>query len=80
MLEVIGGLTPSVGVAFLFWFAMRAIINADRRERAAEAEFERAQRAASAPRVGKQPTAAQEADTEPPGSDAVGSEGAASPR
>ncbi len=36
-------LTPMVCVALLFWFTMRAILNADRRERAALAEFEATQ-------------------------------------
>lgn len=31
-------LAPSVGVGLLFWFAMRSIFRADRRERASEAE------------------------------------------
>lgn len=32
-------LAPSVGVALIFWFAMRSIFRADRSERAAEAEI-----------------------------------------
>jgi hypothetical protein len=31
-----GSLLPSIGVGLLFWFAMRAIMRADRREREAE--------------------------------------------
>lgn len=32
-LAVLAGLTPSVGVGLLFWFAMRKIFRADRHER-----------------------------------------------
>ena len=39
-LDVVAALVPSVGVGLLFWFAMRAIIGADRRERAAIARLE----------------------------------------
>lgn len=38
--QVIAALTPTVCVALLFWVAMRAIVNADRRERVAVARFE----------------------------------------
>ena len=41
MLQVVAALVPSVGVGLLFWFVMRAIIGADRRERAAIARLER---------------------------------------
>lgn len=41
-LDVVAALVPSVGVGLLFWFAMRAIIRADRRERAAIAHLEAA--------------------------------------
>ena len=41
VLDVVAALVPSVGVGLLFWFAMRAIIGADRRERAAIARLER---------------------------------------
>ena len=34
-LAVLAGLTPSVGVGLLFWFAMRKIFRADRHEREA---------------------------------------------
>ncbi len=36
----VAGLVPSIGVGLLFWFAMRAVIRADRNERAALAEAE----------------------------------------
>lgn len=41
-------LIPSAGVAFLFFLAVRAMLQADRRERAAAAEIERAARESSA--------------------------------
>ena len=41
-LGIVAALVPSVGVGLLFWFAMRAIIRADRRERAALAHLEAA--------------------------------------
>jgi hypothetical protein len=40
---------PSIGVLFLFWLVIRAIIEADRRERSAQARIEAAERAANAP-------------------------------
>lgn len=39
-LLALAALIPSAGVAFLFVVAMRALINADRRERAAIARIE----------------------------------------
>lgn len=43
-------LAPSLGVALIFWFVIRAIFRADRNERAAEAQVrhEHAERATSA--------------------------------
>jgi hypothetical protein len=40
LLDVISALVPSLGVGLLFWLAMRAIIRADRAERAAIARME----------------------------------------
>ncbi|UZN04024.1 hypothetical protein [Cellulomonas sp. S1-8] len=37
---VLAALLPSVGVGLIFWFAMRAIINADRAERQAVARMD----------------------------------------
>lgn len=37
----LGALLPSIGVGLLFWFAMRAVLRADRREREAEREADR---------------------------------------
>ncbi len=42
--DVLVALAPSVGVGLIFWFAMRAIVRADRRERAAIAAIEAADR------------------------------------
>ena len=39
---------PSVGVLFLFWLALRAILQADRRERVAQARLDAAEDAAIA--------------------------------
>ncbi|AEI10897.1 MULTISPECIES: hypothetical protein [Cellulomonas] len=38
---VLAAVLPSIGVGVLFWFAMRAIINADRTERQALARMDR---------------------------------------
>ncbi|PUB27836.1 hypothetical protein C8K30_104288 [Promicromonospora sp. AC04] len=47
-LAVLAGLTPSVGVGLLFWFAMRKIIRADRHEREALERMDRDAIAAAA--------------------------------
>lgn len=36
----VGALVPSIGVGLLFWFAIRSIIQADRRERMAVAQLD----------------------------------------
>ena len=38
--EVVAAVVPSIGVGLLFWFALRMIIQADRRERAAIARLD----------------------------------------
>lgn len=43
---VLTGILPSIGLGLLFWFAMRAIVRADRNERAAEAKLDAADEAA----------------------------------
>ena len=43
-MEVLAALIPSIGVGVLFYYAMRAMIGADRRERAALAELDRVER------------------------------------
>ncbi len=40
LLDAVVALAPSVGVGLVFWFAMRAIVRADRRERAAIARMD----------------------------------------
>ncbi|MBO3085035.1 hypothetical protein [Cellulomonas fengjieae] len=51
LLTALMALLPSIGVGLLFWFAIRALVNADRTERAAlakmDAEEREAERAAS---------------------------------
>ncbi len=42
---IVAGVLPSIGLLALFWFAMRAIVRADRNERAAEAEYDAAENA-----------------------------------
>lgn len=37
----LAALIPSIGVGLLFWFGMRAVINADRTERQALARMDR---------------------------------------
>ncbi len=45
---IIVGLVPSIGLALLFWYVMRAVIRADRNERAAEAKLDSADGAGDA--------------------------------
>jgi len=42
--QVVAALIPSIGVGLVFWFVMRAVIHADRRERQAVARLEAAER------------------------------------
>jgi hypothetical protein len=49
-MEVAAALIPSVGVGLLFYFAIRAILGADRNERAALAKMDRDAAAAAAER------------------------------
>jgi hypothetical protein len=46
---IVVGLVPSIGLALIFWYAMRSIIRADRNERAAEARLDAARDAAKPP-------------------------------
>jgi hypothetical protein len=46
-MEALAALVPSIGVGLLFWWAIRAIINADRSERQALAELDRREREAA---------------------------------
>jgi threonine/homoserine/homoserine lactone efflux protein len=43
VLNSLVAIVPSAGALFLFWLALRAILQADRRERAALARMDRAQ-------------------------------------
>ncbi|HEY5516369.1 MAG TPA: hypothetical protein VIK12_09205 [Pengzhenrongella sp.] len=45
----VAALVPSAGVGFLFYLAIRALVNADRTERAALARLDAAERAADKP-------------------------------
>ena len=40
---------PSAGVLFIFWLAVRAMLQADRRERIAQARIEAAERRSNSP-------------------------------
>ena len=46
LLTALAALLPSIGVGLLFWFAIRALINADRTERQALARMDLAEREA----------------------------------
>ena len=44
MVAFLVALVPSAGVLFIFWIAIKALLEADRRERAAQARIEAEQR------------------------------------
>ncbi len=46
---IVVGLVPSIGLAVIFWYVMRAIIRADRNERAAEARLDAARNVVKPP-------------------------------
>jgi hypothetical protein len=48
ILPVLAAVLPSIGVGLIFWFVMRAVVNADRNERRAIARFEAQERAQAA--------------------------------
>jgi hypothetical protein len=48
LFTALAALLPSIGVGLLFWFAIRAVVNADRTERLAMAKMDAAERAAEA--------------------------------
>ena len=48
--QVVAALLPSIGVGLVFWFVMRAVIHADRRERQEVARLEAQERGAPAGR------------------------------
>jgi hypothetical protein len=45
--DAVAALLPSLGVGLLFWVAVRAMVNADRRERQAMAALEKQRRKAT---------------------------------
>ena len=47
VVAILAGVAPSIGLGLLFWYAMRAIVRADRHERAAEARLDAAGDAAN---------------------------------
>ncbi len=62
------GLIPSIGVGLLFWFAMRAVIRADRNERAAlarEDEAHAARQAAAEADTAVEPASRDDATASP---------------
>lgn len=48
LLTALAALLPSIGVGLLFWFAIRALVNADRTERQALARMDAEERIAEA--------------------------------
>ncbi len=61
-------LLPSVGVLLIFWVGIRALVQADRRERAAQARIEAAERLrnpAATPSRADSPTAGAGPDVNP---------------
>lgn len=44
MAEAVAALVPSIGVGLLFWFVIRALVTGDRKERAAMAALDAAER------------------------------------
>ena len=50
LFTALAALLPSIGVGLLFWFAIRALVNADRTERQALAKIDAAERAAEVAR------------------------------
>ena len=43
---VLAALVPSIGVGLIFWFGLRAVMNADRNERRAQAQIDAQERSA----------------------------------
>jgi flagellar biosynthesis/type III secretory pathway M-ring protein FliF/YscJ len=60
--EGLWALLPTLAVGLLFWFVMRAILRADRTERAAQAKYE-AEREAE--RAAPEPVEASDGDRHP---------------
>lgn len=55
MLDVLAALAPSVGVSFLFYLVIRALIHADRRERAALARMTQSEKQARTGAANEEP-------------------------
>jgi len=60
-------IVPSAGALFLFWIALRAILQADRRERLAQARIEAAQDAEDAARAAASADGRTDGPAEPAG-------------
>lgn len=56
LFTALAALLPSIGVGLLFWFAIRALVNADRTERQAMARMDAAERAAEARTIPEEST------------------------
>ncbi|WP_061961577.1 hypothetical protein [Demequina flava] len=71
--QVAIGVIPSIGVALIFWFAMRAVVRADRNERAALAQIDAEEAAATTADVDAQraPSNASATDAEAGGGTAA---------
>ncbi|WP_421732234.1 hypothetical protein [Cellulomonas sp.] len=54
LLTALAALLPSIGVGLLFWFAIRALVNADRTERQAIARMDAAERDAELAAIKKE--------------------------
>jgi hypothetical protein len=52
-MDVVAALIPPVGVALIFWYLVRAMIHADRRERTAMARLEMQEKAEAENRRGE---------------------------
>lgn len=49
----LAAILPSIGVGLIFWFAIRALVNADRTERQALARMDAAERLAAQQEAGR---------------------------
>jgi hypothetical protein len=58
-------IVPTAGVLFLFWIGIRALLQADRRERQAQARIEAAERLAGPGRTGRVDESGNGAESEP---------------
>jgi threonine/homoserine/homoserine lactone efflux protein len=58
-------LVPTIGVLFIFWIGIRALVQADRRERAAQARIEAAERLSNPAATSGRPDSAEGAPQPP---------------